>query len=104
MTINSISTADVRQDILSSSDPTQRKTLQTLQDVLAGGDLNAAQSQFQVLRNLFQNSATVNGSSLSSSTQISTQLSTLSSALSSGNLTTARSAFAIFLRGVNVFG
>ncbi len=100
----SISNENVRQDILAQGDPTQRRTLQTLQENIAGGDLNAAQSQYQGLRDLFRASATVNGASLVSSTQLSTRPSTLSSALSSGNLTTFQAAFSTFLKGLNVFG
>jgi hypothetical protein len=95
MTINSISAAGLSQYVLSSSNSTQvQQTLQTLQNSLASGDLNGAQSAFQTLQTLFQNSAAASGSTASSSSQLSTDLSSLGSALSSGNLSTAQSALA----------
>jgi hypothetical protein len=96
MTIGSISAASLSQYVLASSNSTQiRQTLQTLQNSLASGDLNGAQSAFQTLQKLNQNLATASGSSLSSSSQLSTDLTALGSALDSGDLSTAQSAFAL---------
>jgi hypothetical protein len=98
MTIGSISAAGLSQYVLASSNSTQlRQTLQTLQNSLAAGDLNGAQSAFQTLQELNQNLATASGSSLSSSSQLSTDLTALGSALNSGKLSTAQSAFATVL-------
>jgi hypothetical protein len=95
MSITSISAAGLSQYVLQSSNSTQLKqALQTLQNSLASGDLNGAQSAFQTLQTLYQNSATASGSSLSSSSQLSTDLTALGSALTSGDLSTAQSAFA----------
>jgi hypothetical protein len=68
-----------------------------LQNSLASSDLNGAQSAFQNLQGVLQNSATANGTSLLSNSQLSTDLTSLGSALSSGNLSTAQSAFATVL-------
>jgi ribosomal protein S20 len=68
--------------------------MQTLQNSLASGDLNGAQSAFQSLQKLSQNLATASGSSLTSSSQLSTDLAALGSALSAGDLSSAQSAFA----------
>jgi len=96
MSITSISAAGLSQYVLQSSNSTQLKqALQTLQNTLASGDLNGAQSAFQTLQTLYQNSATASGSSsLSSSSQLSTDLTALGSALTAGDLSTAQSAFA----------
>jgi len=95
MTIGSISAAGLSQYVLSSGNSTQlQQLLQTLQNSLSAGDLDGANSAFQNLQKLFQNSATASGSSLSSSSQLSTDLTALGSALSSGDLSTAQSAFA----------
>jgi hypothetical protein len=97
MTIGSISAAGLGQDVLSSSNSSQQQALQALQTSLASGDLNGAQSAFQTLQNVLQNSATAGGSTLSSNSQLSTDLTSLGSALSAGNLSTAQSAFATVL-------
>jgi len=102
MSISSISAAGLAQDVLSASDPTQQQALQTLQNSLASGNLTRAQSAFQTLLTVLQNSGTSGGSSLSSpsqpgNSQLSTDMSTLGSALSSGDLSTAQSAFATVL-------
>ena len=93
MSITSISAAGLSQYVLQASNSTQQKqALQTLQNSLASGDLNGAQSAFQTLQTLYQNAATASGTSLSS--QLSTDLTALGSALTSGDLSTAQSAFA----------
>jgi hypothetical protein len=95
MSITSISAAGLSQYVLQASNSTQLKqSLQTLQNSLSSGDLNGAQSAFQTLQTLYQNSATASGSSLSSSSQLSTDLTALGSALTAGDLSTAQSAFA----------
>lgn len=94
MTISSISAASLSQYVLSSSDSSPLQlALQTLQNSLASGDLNAARSAFQTLQQLNQSLVTASGSSASSSSQLSTDLTALGSALSSGDLSTAQSAF-----------
>jgi ribosomal protein S20 len=97
MTIGSISAAGLSQYVLASGTSTQvQRALQGLQDSLASGDLNSAQSAFLTVQKLNQNSATAIGNNLSSSSQsqLSTDLTALGSALSSGDLSTAQSAFA----------
>ncbi len=97
MSISSISAAGLSQDVLAASNSSQQQALQSLQQSLASGDVNGAQSAFQTLQALFQNSATTTGSTLSSNSQLATDLSTLGSALSSGDLSSAQSAFATVL-------
>jgi hypothetical protein len=96
--INSISAGGLAQNVLSSSNSNQlRQTLQTLQNNLASGNLTSAQSAFQRLQTLFQNSATANGNGLSSSSQLSTDMVVLGTALSSGDVSGSQSAFATVL-------
>jgi hypothetical protein len=99
MSIGSISAASLSQYVLAAgnSSTTLQETLQSLQSSLASGDLTNAQSAFQTLQNIYQNSATTTGSTLSSNSQFSTDLAALGSALSSGDLSTAQSAFATVL-------
>ncbi|MGA8270464.1 MAG: hypothetical protein WB919_02825 [Candidatus Sulfotelmatobacter sp.] len=97
MSITPISAAGLSQDVLYSSNSSQQQALQTLQDSLASGDLNGAQSAFRTLQALFQNSATSTGTTQSSNSQLSSDLSALGSALSSGDVSTAQSAFASVL-------
>jgi len=98
MAIGSISAASLGQYVLSSSNSTQlEQSLQALQNSLASGDLNGAQSAFQTLQKLNQGLATASGSSATNSSQLTTDLTALGSALSSGNLSTAQSAFATVL-------
>ncbi len=95
MATSSISAASLSQYVLSSSNSTQlQQALQALQNSLASGDLNGAQSAFQTVQKLNQNLAAASGSSPSSSSQLTTDLTALGSALSSGDLSTAQSAFA----------
>jgi hypothetical protein len=94
MSISSISAAGLSQDVLSSSNASQQQALQTLETNLASGDLNGAQSAFQALQTVLQNSATTSGTRSSDNSQLSTDLSALGSALSSGDLSTSQSAFA----------
>jgi hypothetical protein len=74
-----------------------RQTLQTLQNTLSSGNLTGAQSAFQTLQTLFQNSATATGSGLSNSSQLATDMVTLSTAMSAGDVSGAQSAFATVL-------
>jgi len=101
MPIGSISAASLSQGVLSSGNSTQlRQALQALQNILASGDLNGAQSAFQIVQKLNQNLATASGSSSSGSSQLTTDLTALGSALSSGDLSTAQSAFATVQSGL----
>jgi hypothetical protein len=96
--ISSISAGGLGQNVFSSSNSNQlRLTLQTLQNSLASGNLTGAQSAFQTLQTLFQNSATANGSGLCSSSQLSTDMVVLGKALSTGDVSSAQSAFAMVL-------
>jgi hypothetical protein len=97
MAISPISAASLSQGVLQSGNLVQQQALQTLQNDLASGDLNGAQSAFQVLQNVLQNSATAAGSSPSSNSQLSTDVAALGGAISEGNLSTAQSAFATVL-------
>jgi hypothetical protein len=95
VSITPISAASLGQYVLQASNSTLLKqALQNLQNSLGSGDLNGAQSAFQTLQTLYQNSATTGGSALSSSSQLSTDLTAIGSALTSGDLATAQSAFA----------
>jgi ribosomal protein S20 len=95
VSITPISAASLGQYVLQASNSTLLKqALQNLQNSLGSGDLNGAQSAFQTLQTLYQNSATAAGSTLSSSSQLSTDLTAISSALTLGDLATAQSAFA----------
>jgi hypothetical protein len=97
MATSPISAASLSQGVLESGSLVQQQALQTLQNDLASGDLNGAQSAFQALQNVLQNSATAGGSSLSSNSQLSTDVAALGGAISEGNLSTAQSAFATVL-------
>lgn len=95
MAVGSISAASLSQYVLSSSNSTQlQQALQALQNALASGDLNGAQSAFQTVQKLNQGLEAASGSSASNSSQLSTDLAALGSALSSSDLSTAQSAFA----------
>ena len=98
MSVGSISAASLSQYVFDSSNSsTLQQTLQSLQNSLASGNLTSAQSSFQALQNISENSATTAGTSLSSNTQYSSDLAALGSALSSGDLSTAQSTFATVL-------
>ena len=97
MATSPISAASLSQGVLESGSLVQQQALQTLQNNLALGDLNGAQSAFQALQNVLQNSATAGGSSLSSNSQLSTDVAALGGAISDGDLSTAQSAFATVL-------
>lgn len=97
MTISSISAVGLSQDVFSSGNSNQQQALQQLQSDLSSGNLTGAQSAFQTLQNVLQDSPTAAGSSLSSNSQLATDVSALGSALSSGDLSTAQSAFATVL-------
>jgi hypothetical protein len=95
MAISSISAASPSQYVLSSSNSTQlQQALQALQDSLASGDLDGAQSAFRTMQKLNQNLATPSATSPSSGSQLTTDQTTLGSALISGDLSAAQSAFA----------
>jgi hypothetical protein len=97
MTISPISAAGLSQDVLSASSLPLQQALLALQNSLASGDLNAAQSTFQRLQNILQNSATANGSTQSSNFQLAGDVTALGNALSAGTLSAAQSAFATVL-------
>src|ERR1700683_2909013 len=93
MATSPISAAGLSQYVLQTSNSAQlQQTLQTLQSSLGTGDLNSAQSAFQSLQTLLQDSVSSVRTSLSS--QLSSDLTTLGNALTSGDLSTAQSAFA----------
>jgi hypothetical protein len=96
--VGSISAASLGQNVLQAGNGNQlQQTLQTLQNTLASGNISGAQSAFQTLQRIFQNSATGNGSGISSNSQLSTDLKALGAALGSGDLSGAQSAFATVL-------
>jgi hypothetical protein len=98
MSVGAISAASLSQYVLDSSKSSSlQQTLQSLQTSLASGDLSTAQSAFQTLQNISQNSATTAGTTLSSNSQYASDLAALGSALTSGDLSTAQSAFATVL-------
>lgn len=95
MAIGGISAAGLGQYVLATGNSNQQQQLlQTLQNSLASGDLSVANSAFQSLQQVVQNSATASGSTLTSNSQVSNDLATLGSAISAGDLTGAQSAFA----------
>ena len=95
MTIGSISAASLSQYVLSSSNAAQmQQALQSLQNRLASGDLNGAQSAFQTAKKLNDGAVAGSGSTGSSSPPFSIDLAAVGSALNSGDLSTAQSAFA----------
>jgi hypothetical protein len=111
MTVSAISAASLSQSVLASSDSNQlQQALQSLQSSITSGDLNGAQSAFEVLQTLNQGLATASGNSgssnsqISASSQISSDLTALGSALSSGNLSTAQSAFTTVKNDLNNSG
>ena len=105
MSTGAISAVSLSQNVLSSSNSKAlTQSLQALQNTLASGDLNAAQSAFQTVQKLTQALANASGSTASNSSQLTTDLTALGSALSSGDLSTAKSAFATVqndLKGAN---
>ena len=95
MTTGSISAAGLSEYVLSSGNSTPlQQALQSLQNNLASGNLDGANSAFQTVQRISQLSATVSGNSHASSSQLSTDLTALGGALSSGDLASAQSAFA----------
>ncbi len=95
--IGSISAASLGQNVFQAGDGNQlQQTLQTLHNTLAAGNLSGAQSAFQTLQSISQNSAAASGSN-STNSQLFTDLNALGSALSSGNVSGAQSAFATVL-------
>jgi hypothetical protein len=68
-----------------------------LQNSLSQGDLTGAQSAFQALQTVLQNSATAGGSALTNNSQLSKDLAALGSAISSGDVSSSQSAFATVL-------
>lgn len=95
MTINPISAASLGESVLASSNSTQlQQSLEALQQSLALGDLNGAQSAFQTLQQLNQSLVTASGGTSSNASQLSNDLASLGSALNASDLATAQSAFA----------
>ena len=95
MNVASISAAGLSQYVLASSDSNLlQDTMQSLQKSLTSGDQAGAQSAFQTLQTLIQNSATASGNTLASNSQLTTDLAAVGSAVNSGDLSTALSAFA----------
>jgi hypothetical protein len=93
MSISAISAASLSQSNLLSSDPAPLKqAIQSLQNSLASGDLNAAQSAFQELQKVNQALTSGEGHNSLNSSQFTSDLATLGGALSSGDLSTAQSA------------
>jgi ribosomal protein S20 len=97
MTINSISAGGLSQAVLYSSDSVEQQAVQALQTSLTLGDLNTAQSAFQSLQNILQNSSTSNGTTAAGNSQLTQDLATLGNALQSGDVNTAQSAFTTVL-------
>jgi hypothetical protein len=59
---SAISAAGLSEYVLSTSNATQlQQALQTLQNSLASGNLTGAQSAFQTVQTLYQNSVTASG-------------------------------------------
>lgn len=97
MSTSGISAAGLSQDVLSSSVSPLQAALQSLQSSLSTGNLTSANSAFQTLQTVLQDSATASRTTLGSNSQLTTDLTSLGSALSSGNVSTAQSAFATVL-------
>lgn len=94
MTVNSISAASLSQYVPASSGTSQlQQALQNLESSITSGDLNGAQSAFEVLQSLNQSLTAESGSNSVNDSQLSNDLTSLGSALSSGNLSAAQSAF-----------
>ncbi|MGA3264238.1 MAG: hypothetical protein ABSC47_09360 [Terracidiphilus sp.] len=94
MPIAALSTAGFSQYIAASSDlSASRQAWQSLQQNLASGNMTAAQSAFKSYRQL-NPVQTSSSSSSSSGSQLSTDMTALGSAIGSGDLSTARQAFA----------
>jgi hypothetical protein len=90
--ISAISASGLSQYVLESSNSNQvQSSLRTLQNSLAAGDLTGAQSAFQTVQRLLQNSA---AASQAGNSQLLKDLASLGSALNSGNVSSAQSAFA----------
>jgi hypothetical protein len=97
MSITPILAAGLSQDVLSEGNSNQQQALQSLQNSLASGNLTSAQWSFQILHNTLQDSATANGTALSSTSPVLQALTALGSALSSGDVSTSQSVFATLL-------
>lgn len=97
MSTNSISTDGVSQEVFASNGSPLGAVLQSLQSDLSTGNLSSAESAFQILQTVLQDSATGSGATLLSNAQFSSDLASLGSALSSGNVLGAQSAFATVL-------
>lgn len=96
--MSSISAVGLGQDVLSASNSARHQALQALENCLATGDLSGAQSAFQSLQDVLQ-APQRRSTTQSSISQITSDANSLGSTLSSGNLSSARSAFATFLGG-----
>ena len=93
MSVTALSSAGFSQYVTASSNITaSQQALQSLQQALAAGNLNAAQTAFNTYKTLNQNLLNASGGS-STTSQLSTDLTTLGTAISSGDLSAAQSAF-----------
>ena len=97
MSTSPISAASLSQDVLSASVSPLQQALQSLQSSLSTGNLTSANSAFQTLLTVLQDSATGSGATLASNSQLSTDLTALGGALSGGDVATAQSAFSSVL-------
>ena len=104
MTVSSISAAGLSQFVLASSESNRlQQAVQSLQKSLASNDLSGAQSAFQTVQTLYQDSLAASGNS-SISSQLASDLTAVGGALNSGDLSTAQSAFATVLSDLNNTG
>jgi hypothetical protein len=94
--MSSISAVGLVQDVLSAINSPRHQALQALENCLPTGDLGGAQSAFQSLQDVLQ-APQRRSTTQSSISQITSDPNSLGSTLSSGNLSSARSAFATFL-------
>jgi hypothetical protein len=102
MTVGSISSADLNEYALSSSNSTQlQQALKALQNSLLSGDLNGANSEFEIVQKITSLSAVKDENSPSSSSQLSSDVNALGGALSSGDLPASKSALASLQKRLN---
>jgi hypothetical protein len=97
MSVGSVSAAGLSQYTYSVGNSSEQQALLTLQNTLSSGSLTGAQSAFQSLETVLQNSATASGGSSSINSQLSQDLATLGSAINSADVSSAQSAFATVL-------
>ena len=95
MSVAALSTAGFLQYISASSSlSTSQQAWQALQQSLTSGNLTAAQSAFNRYNQLNQSPPAAGASGSSASSPLATDMTALGSAIGSGDLSTARSAFA----------